>query len=484
MNGKELFLGLSYISRKYIDEAENDTVNGSSSKKHSARQNDGKHIRFRKPLLIAAVIALTLLLVGCGVAVYLTLAEEPWASIPRVESADLLRDDIHTTVTSVTPTGIGVHIDVEGFGDEEKSVFFLVNAPCAIERETDSGWELLPKETEDTQQNVIEVLTDGHYDLQIHWSAYYGFLNAGTYRVTTQVLDGHDPFAFEFEITEEMHAENQSLIEYILSQEYWHIRQMVEWEYRSLDNVPNNVRGQFQNGSDRSEFWKCGDNGLYLIYGGEDIAIGMMYRDGIKYKLTREQEDYNSPIVGWMPWPGMDINRFTDWTECLVDDRYAQELTYRTDGSVSKAVLTCTKKDQNGFDVDAVYTVTLEFLDTSHEEIAQMIENQNTNVWQDFSWAEDQKNCKALDVSFTNTTPSPIHTTADVLTLAEKECTVEYNQIKIYRDEAAGIWKVEYQILYGYQGYQYVYLNDDGITVMVSGSGSKVEQWQESYPGP
>ena len=91
---------------------------------------------------------------------------------------------------------------------------------------------------------------------------------------------------------------------------------------------------------------------------------------------------------------------------------------------------------------------------------------------------------KALDVSFTNTTPSPIHTTADVLTLAEKECTVEYNQIKIYRDEAAGIWKVEYQILYGYQGYQYVYLNDDGITVMVSGSGSKVEQWQESYPGP
>lgn len=70
MNGKELFLGLSYISRKYIDEAENDTVNGSSSKKHSARQNDGKHIRFRKPLLIAAVIALTLLLVGCAVAAY------------------------------------------------------------------------------------------------------------------------------------------------------------------------------------------------------------------------------------------------------------------------------------------------------------------------------------------------------------------------------------------------------------------------------
>ena len=60
MNGKELFLGLSYISPKYIDEAKN----------YGARQNDGKQIRFRKTLLIAAVIALTLLLVGCAVAAY------------------------------------------------------------------------------------------------------------------------------------------------------------------------------------------------------------------------------------------------------------------------------------------------------------------------------------------------------------------------------------------------------------------------------
>ena len=41
MNGKELLLGLSYISPKYIEEAKN----------YSASQ---KRIRFRKPLLIAA----------------------------------------------------------------------------------------------------------------------------------------------------------------------------------------------------------------------------------------------------------------------------------------------------------------------------------------------------------------------------------------------------------------------------------------------
>ena len=41
MNGKELLLGLSYISPKYIEEAKN----------YSASQ---KRIRFRKPLLVAA----------------------------------------------------------------------------------------------------------------------------------------------------------------------------------------------------------------------------------------------------------------------------------------------------------------------------------------------------------------------------------------------------------------------------------------------
>ncbi len=61
MNGKELFLGLSYINRKYIEEAEKDTVSSFSAQKRS---------RLRSPLLIAAVIALTLLLVGCAVAVY------------------------------------------------------------------------------------------------------------------------------------------------------------------------------------------------------------------------------------------------------------------------------------------------------------------------------------------------------------------------------------------------------------------------------
>ncbi len=57
MNGQEIFLGLSYISRKYIEEAETETVSGGAGKAH----------RIRRPFLLAAVIALLLLLVGCAV---------------------------------------------------------------------------------------------------------------------------------------------------------------------------------------------------------------------------------------------------------------------------------------------------------------------------------------------------------------------------------------------------------------------------------
>lgn len=491
MNGKDIFWGLSYINRRFIDEAEVDTVCEHAkvpSGKHSTQERPLKHSRFPRPLLIAALIAVLLLLVGCGAVIYLTVAVEPWASIPKVESAALPRADIQTAISAVSPGGIQVQVDIEGFGSAEKSVIILENAPCTVERKTDSGWEVLAKKTEDTQQNAREVLTYGHYDLQINWLAAYGYLDEGSYRVTAQLLDGHDPFAFEFEIRKDMRTDNVKVAEALLSRECWHIRETVNWEYGSLDRVPEEYMEQFQRPKEgdgtQSEYWKCAENYLYLTYRDETIRNGMLYRDGTKYKLIHEQDSYDSPTVGWMPWPGMDMNRLSGWTACLEDEQYKQDLTYRADGTISEAVLSRTEKGGGDFGVDIKYTVTLEFLDTARDEIAQMIQKQNTNVWKDFSWEKDRKRNKALDVSFVNTTPNPIHSTAEALALAEKECTVEYNQIMVYRDEAAGIWKIEYQILYGYQGCQYVYLNDDGITVMVSGAGSKVEVWKDTYPDP
>ena len=64
MTGKDLFIALGDINQKYYDEAENDTIASSQG-----------HKSLRHPLLIAAVIAALLLLVGCG---YVVLSETQW----------------------------------------------------------------------------------------------------------------------------------------------------------------------------------------------------------------------------------------------------------------------------------------------------------------------------------------------------------------------------------------------------------------------
>lgn len=475
MSGQDLFLGMNQISAKFVEEAETVT------KLHREK----KRLPLRRPVLIAAMIALLLMLVGCGAIVYTILAEEPWASIPKVEGTDVPREDVQITITGVTPSYLTYHCDLDGFGIAEKQILFYDDAPCTIEKKTENGWEALPVLLEDDQWEADEILSDGHHDGKIHWAACYGYLDVGTYRVTAQILTGHDAFTLEFEITPEMRGEGLELAEDLVNREFWHIRETYSREFGSLENVPEEAKAQFledEGADDSAEFWKCGEDYLYLMYDGDQIVHGMMYRGGVKYKLTREWESNDAPIVGWMPWPDMDLNRVTEWAYPLEDASYERTVTHRADGTIES--ITLVGKDITSFDVEVRYTTNIQVLPTSRAEIARLLEDQNTNVWQAFRWEEDREKYEPRDVTFANTQPNPIATAADALTLAEKECTVEYTQVKVYRDEEKGIWKVEYQIMYGYQGYQFVYLNDEGITVMVSGAGSKVEAWQEDYPAP
>ena len=478
MNGEDLFRGLNYVNAKFIDEAE--TVTQLKGEKRS--------LSLRRPVLIAAIIAMLLMMVGCGAAIYLILAEEPWASIPRVEGTDVSREDIKISVTVVTPTYLSYRCDIDGFGSEEKSVILYDDAPCIIEKKTEDGWQELSRKIVDAEWTADKVLTDGHFDGILNWTTHYGYLDAGVYRVTAPIVEGHKDFVLEFEITDSMRNEGLEIAEDLANREFWHFRETFATKYGSLENVPNEAKEQYtrpdESADDCYEYWKCGEDYLYLMYDGDNLIMGMMYKDGIKYTLVREWESNDAPIVGWMPWPDMDLNRLMDWSYVLDDTQGDKTVSHRSDGTIDTIVLTSTQKDANGFDVDVTYTTTLQIMNTTQDDIKKMIDSQNTNAWQAFSWEEDQKTNKALDVSFVNTVSHPISTTAEALALAENERTVEYTQVKIYRDEAAGIWKIEYQIFYGYQGYQYVYLNDDGITVMVSGAGSKVEEWQADYPGP
>ena len=65
MTGKDIFIGLSYIDGKYIEEAENAMLPSENLKIRT----------FRRPMLIAAIISLMLLLVGCTVVYLLNMQE-------------------------------------------------------------------------------------------------------------------------------------------------------------------------------------------------------------------------------------------------------------------------------------------------------------------------------------------------------------------------------------------------------------------------
>ena len=60
MNGKDLFLGMSYVNAKFIEEAETVTQLKAEPKIRS----------LRRPVLIAAIIGLLLLFVGCAAYFY------------------------------------------------------------------------------------------------------------------------------------------------------------------------------------------------------------------------------------------------------------------------------------------------------------------------------------------------------------------------------------------------------------------------------
>lgn len=69
MNGKDIFLGLKYIGADLVEEAEY----GSFSTHGSKNAEEKKRPAVRRPLLIAAIIAMMLLLVGCAVVYVLNM---------------------------------------------------------------------------------------------------------------------------------------------------------------------------------------------------------------------------------------------------------------------------------------------------------------------------------------------------------------------------------------------------------------------------
>ncbi len=68
---------------------------------------------------------------------------------------------------------------------------------------------------------------------------------------------------------------------------------------------------------------------------------------------------------------------------------------------------------------------------------------------------------------FVNNTKNKIKNTEQAVELAKKECTVEYDTIKIDFDEKERIYRVVFYKMDYLGGNQDIYINEDGITQLI-----------------
>lgn len=441
----------------------------------------------RRLLLLAAIIAVSILLMGSAVIIRLTLASAP--EYPLVDPTEVAPEHIHLSVSDVTPTSMRVFCRIDGVVNGVNDIFIQTNGAFTIEKRVDEEWVQMEVKTEDPAWDPDNVRTKGSTDWHIDWTAPYGVLPAGIYRFTTTVLQGNVPVSVEFAVPETEAKELSVLVNEILDREYYHIRYTRTMEFGSTKNLSKSekklIESDYADVVWTDEYWKLGEDILYLSSRNEQIWTGMMLKNGVKYQLDHEGNDRTNPVSGWSPWPDGDMFWLTLWTSLADADRSTLKETYGEDGRLARVTRSVySPKFDDQYDVEVTHKEEWIFFDDDPQVITAKFNEQNTETALSFSWAEDVEEMKSLDVVYKNTFSEPVATVAEVIERAMAECTVEYDKILVYRDAAAKMWKVEFQIEYGYQGYQYIYLNDDGITQMVSGLGSKVPEWKDLYPDP
>ena len=399
-----------------------------------------------------------------------------------------------------TPTGVTVyHTEAD-----QASVKITAEEIYWLEVFEDGKWRYVDeniKEVHDEVRSISVSFYDGdRYTLD--WSDSYGALKPGFYRVGryyTVRMPGKDDdtqvcyskFRLYDENQEELIKKCRNAMTTLLEGKSYHVSC-----YRLVDS---GVVHTFDD-----QYWKYADNYLeHSIPTMEDGNVGItgiMLRDGKGYSLRWQENDVTKPLTNWSSLDFLDETQFRLWdvsfeiydskvigaekngSEVSIymeydfhDNAYTKTeicFTFHEDGSLAGA-----KTIGHCHDGSTVLEASMEVLDTPAEEIKALIESQDVSKPPVFSWAEDKdKYPDAQTDGFKNTAKSPVKSMEDALWLADKECTMptqdvltgdRYNIVEIAYDPDAGIWRVFLKYSQNIDGDQIIYINDDGITVMI-----------------
>lgn len=436
-------------------------------------------------------------------------AQDTTAPSTETESSDNVEGYLY--VDNVTGSGLQLYCKTRG------EAWHKVTAcgPYRLEKKTESGWEELPVKLGDATWAPI---TYEYYGLDVidwpvNWVALYGVLPEGTYRLWTQPLENEPEYSVAFEITasedqqiRDAAARCTAALQALLDKEsyalyYFHTTEL------ELSRLPADKFIGEEYSEDHIQIYKSGEDFLEFQLREEDgtlrVVDGKMKKNGVKYRLDNEEEgNSRTPVAGWSQWPDVEDGRFTWWVSSasfvqanILSDpetysisdgevtfrmqpmnspmmwytQLGQVYTFRFDenGELKSVTIVTEGTDYGGFDVDVTYTTVLTVDSVNDPAIAEKIAAQDVNFYRSFSW-EEERALYEVTAEYKNVAQTSVSTAPEAIALAKNECDVAYTKIVVYRDEAAGMWKVEFQRHYGYQGYYNVYLGNDGITRLIA----------------
>jgi len=418
-------------------------------------------------------------------------------------------EDYHVRIAAENATATGLTM-VYNEADDLHSSLTAENGYW-LEKLIDGTWYLVRNDFEKAELAAerIDVTWTTSDSIAIDWTDAYGALESGSYRIgryhTMTQPSGESETAVcyaKFRLYDPnqdvLLAKCRNAMQALLDSDSYHLY-IYDW-------MPELPYDYYLN----EEIWKSGENFLMDIrYPYRDNLwelkgrSGSMRRDGTCYNLEWAGDSITSPITNWTTNTYMDNSNLELWTMNFewydsrveqvreqgnkitivetydYDDTYAcseNVLTFDDTGAL-KGMIRSYLPQRDCPAEEKVIQCEMIVFDDSASDIDAVIQNQDVSRPGSFSYTHDMAEYPdgaeyVRTKNFVNTTKQTMDTVLEVIDRALHDCTLPAaadmepgtNVSKVFYDEAAKIWKVEFTASWDSRIYQAVYLSDQGIT--------------------
>lgn len=500
MNGKDLLIGLGSISPKYYDEAENDTI-----------VSETRHIAFRRPLLIAAIIALTALLVGCGVMVVQRMLN--WT--PEMEEY-LVPYNEETSPGAVARDWYIEDVDIQLSIDQPETSVLPISAEtwtAEAEGTLEVGTEYWIEKWDGTAYHEIHTLDgkpwivpaqtldcNGEFFWTADYAQSYGKLEPGHYRLGMMIalvpptgekteMGCYAKFQiYTKDIKPYMDAYVNAFNE-LLNGDTFHIRVLEQYSKDTMAGDQYTVTEVWKAGQDYFQHWATyylddtfrwdgGDllrngNGHTLTFGSTEAGTHpatvktVQYLEPFNFTLHLGEFDFFKTGVDSVTADGNTVILIKE-EETVNDVHFGVrkvEVEYAETDNITKLYFE---------DEESGHTIEVEVLKESPEGIRSWIDSIDVASPQSFSYGKEMEalanlSYEKIESGFQNASSVANLSRDTVLELAKAECTrSDYNVYSISYDSDSKMWKVEFGISWDSYYYEVIYVNNNGLTQLVA----------------